>query len=103
MSKYEYKRRDRVYQKATYTGEKAEYKRQKRKELYKSEEAKAKYREKLRAEGKQSKKEQLNELRQKIKAMRQQGFKNIEIAQELSLPSKTLERHITYMRKNGLL
>ena len=103
MSRYEYKRRDRVYQKATYTGEKAEYKRQKRKELYNSEEAKAKYQEKLRAEGKQSKKEQLSELRQKIKAMRQQGFKNIEIAQELSLPSKTLERHITYMRKNGLL
>lgn len=55
------------------------------------------------AEGKKTKKEQLYELRQKIKAMRQQGFKNKEISQELNLPTKTLERHITYMKKNGLL
>lgn len=87
MSKYEYKRRDKVYQRNKYN----------------SEEAKIKYQEKLKAEGKQSKKEQLSELRQKIKALRLQGFKNNEIAQELDLPIKTLERHITYMRKNGLL
>lgn len=107
MSKYEYKRRDRVYQKTMYIGEKAEYKREKAKKrakkMYDSEEAKAKYQEKLREEGKQSKKEQLSALRQKIKALRLQGFKNNEIAQELDIPIKTLERHITYMRKNGLL
>lgn len=103
MSKYEYNRRDRVYQKATYTGEKAEYKREKRKALYDSEEAKKRYKERLKGQGKTTKAEELQELRQKIKAMRQQGFKNKEIAQELSLPSKTLERHITYMKKNGLL
>lgn len=94
MSKYEYKRRDKVYQKVTYTGEKAEYKR----EYYKN-----KYKDQLKAEGKKTKKEQLDELMQKIKAMRQQGFKNKEISQELKVPIKTLERHITYMKKKGLL
>lgn len=94
MSKKEYNRRDRVYQKNTYTGEKAEYKREAAKKVYK---------EKLKEEGKMSKKEQLHEVRQKIKAMRQQGFKNKEIAQELDQPIKTLERHITYMKKKGLL
>ena len=94
MSMYEYKRRDKVYQKATYTGQKAEYKRQKRKQVYQ---------EQLRAEGKQSKKEQLNELRQKIKALRTQGFKNKEICSKLDLAESTFKRHITYMKKNGLL
>ncbi|NFG60036.1 hypothetical protein FC778_15300 [Clostridium botulinum] len=78
MSRKEYNRRDRVYQRN-------------------------KYQEKLKAEGRKSKQEQLHELRQKIKAMRQQGFKNKDIAQELNQPIKTLERHITYMKKNGLL
>lgn len=103
ISKHEQKRRDRVYQKATYVGEKAEYKRKKRVELYDSEKAKIKYREQLKSEGKLTKKEQLDDLRQKIKAMREQGFKNLEIAQELELPIKTLERHISYIKKNGLI
>ena len=95
MSKYEYKRRDRVYQKETYTGEKAEY----RRKYYKN-----KYQEKLKAEGKQSKKEQLNELRQKIKALRQQGFKNKEIMQRLDIASTTtFERHIKYLKEHGLI
>lgn len=78
MSKKEYNRRDRVYQKN-------------------------KYKEKLIKEGKVSKNEQLNALREKIKAFKIKGLKNKEIAQELKLPIKTLERHITYMKKNGLL
>ena len=77
-SKEEYRKRDRAYQKK-------------------------KYREKLIAEGKTTKKEQLDEIRQKIKALKEKGFKNKDIAQELKLPIKTLERHITHMKKNGLL
>ena len=64
---------------------------------------KRKYREQLKEEGKATKKEQLEELRQKIKAFKAKGFKNNEITQELDIPIKTLERHITYMKKNGLL
>ena len=95
MSRKEYNRRDRVYQKNTYIGDKAQYKReiarQRATQMYNSEKAKKDYHERLKEEGKVSKKEQLKEVRQKIKAMRKQGFKNKEIAQELSLATKTLE------------
>ncbi len=79
MSKYEYKRRNNEYNKN-------------------------KYYEKLKEEGKKTKKEQLNELRQKIKAMRQQGFKNKEIMQRLGISSTTtFERHIKYLKEHGLI
>lgn len=94
MSKYEYKRRDKVYQKATYTGEKAEYKR----EYYKN-----KYQEQLKAEGKKTKKEQLQELREKIKALIDKGFKRKDILVKLDLAESTYRRHYRYMKKNGLL
>ncbi|WP_434799215.1 hypothetical protein [Terrisporobacter vanillatitrophus] len=61
------------------------------------------YKDKLKAEGKQSKKEELEQIREKIKSLREKGFKNKDISKVLSLTTKTLERHITYMRKNGLL
>lgn len=61
------------------------------------------YKEKLKEEGKMSKQEELNELRKKIKALKNKGLKNREISQELEVPIKTLERHITYMKKNELL
>lgn len=61
------------------------------------------YKNKLKEEGKISKKEQLKLIYKKIKSLKLEGFKNKEIAQRLSLPTKTLERHITYMKKNGLL
>lgn len=61
------------------------------------------YKDKLKAEGKLSKKEELEQIRSKIKSLREEGFKNKDISKALSLPTKTLERHITYMRKNGLL
>ena len=63
---------------------------------------KTKYKEKLKEEGKMSKKEELEILRKKIRSLRNKGFKNKEISEELDIPIKTLERHITYMRKNGL-
>ncbi|MGP6151675.1 hypothetical protein [Priestia flexa] len=50
-----------------------------------------------------SKQQKIQELRQKIRSLKDKGFKNNDIAQELNLPSKTLERHITQMRKEGLL
>lgn len=61
------------------------------------------YKNKLKSQSKLSKKEELEVLREKIKAFRQKGFKNKEICIELNIPLKTLERYITYMRKNRLL
>ncbi len=60
------------------------------------------YQERLRNQGKLTKKEELDISREKIKALREKGFKNKEISLMLELPIKTLERHITYMKKNGL-
>ena len=96
MSRKEYNRRDRLYQKKNYDSEKAKLK-------YDSEKAKNDYIEKLREKGKMSKQEELKELREKIKALKNKGLKNKEISQELNIPIKTLERHITYMKKNELL
>lgn len=78
ISKAEYKRRDRIYQKKNYQ-------------------------EQLKTQGKLSKKEEISQRRAKIKSLRKQGFKNKEIALILELPIKTLERHITIMKKDGLL
>lgn len=64
---------------------------------------KEKYQIKLKEQGKKTKKEELEETYKKIKSLKLKGFRNKEIAQELSLATKTLERHITYMKKNGLL
>ena len=77
---------------------KNEYKRRHR------EREKNRYLEKLKSEGKMSKKEELEKTRKKIKSLREKGFKNKEIMQKLGITSTTtFERHITYMRKNGLL
>ena len=77
---------------------KIEYKRRHR------EREKNRYLEKLKSEGKMSKKEELEKTRKKIKSLRETGFKNKEIMQKLGITSTTtFERHITYMRKNGLL
>ena len=69
----------------------------------KSKRDKKRYKDKLKVEGKIIKKEELGQIRSKIKSLREEGFKNKDISKALSLPTKTLERHITYMRKNGLL
>lgn len=78
IGKEEYKRRDREYQKN-------------------------KYLEKLNLEGKMTKKEELKILREKIKALREEGLKNKDISSQLNIPLKTLKRHITYMKNNDLL
>ena len=65
---------------------------------------KNKYQEMLKSEGKISKKEELEQIRAKIKSLREQGFKNKEIMQTLGITSTTtFERHISYLKKNGLL
>ena len=88
ISKEEYKRRDRVYHKKNYDSEKA----------------KKNYQEQLKAQGKLMKKEELEIVRNKIKALRLKGFKNKEIMQMLGISSTTtFERHISYLKKNGLL
>ena len=61
------------------------------------------YREKLKLQGKITKKEELELLRAKIKSLRVKGFKNKDICIELDIPLSTLKIHITYMKKNGLL
>ena len=61
------------------------------------------YQEKLKSEGKISKKEELEQIRAKIKSLRVKGFKNKDICIELDLAESTLKRHIKYMKKNGLL
>ncbi|WP_455539840.1 hypothetical protein [Terrisporobacter sp.] len=78
ISKEEYRRRDREYQKNRYVS-------------------------KLKEEGKLTKQEELGILRKKIKAHKEAGLKNNDICDLLNIPLKTLKRHITYMKKNGLL
>lgn len=63
-----------------------------------------KYKNQYRDKVGKSKKEELEEIRQKIKAMREQGLKNKEIMQMLGISSTTtFERHIKYLKTNGLL
>ena len=57
----------------------------------------------VKQDGKLTKKEQIELQREKIKSLREEGFKNKEISQKLNIVQKILERHITYMKKNGLL
>ena len=78
LSEEEYKRRDREYQKE-------------------------KYNEKLKSEGKLTKKEQNEIIRKKIKNLREEGFKIEDIALQLGIGVSTAKRHITFMKKNGLL
>ena len=76
------------------------------KDYYKrnSDDKKKKYQEKLKSEGKISKKEELKILREKIKNLREEGFRNKEIMQMLGITSTTtFERHISYLKKNGLI
>lgn len=56
------------------------------------------YQEKLKAEGKLTKKEQINIQRQKIKSLMQQGFSQKDISKELNIPSRTIERRVKELR-----
>ena len=70
---------------------------------YDSKIAKIEYKNKLKEQGKLSKKEEIELQKKKIKSLREQGLKNKEISQKLDITQKTLERYITNMRKSGLI
>ena len=98
MSKYEYKRRDRVYQKATYIGEKAEYKREQARKRRKQA-----YKEQLKAEGKQTEKDKISQRRLKIKDLIAQGLKQKDICLELDISKITYIRDRKYLKEHGLI
>ena len=56
------------------------------------------YQEKLKADGKLTKKEQINIQRQKIKALLEQGFTQKDISKHLNIPSRTIERRVKELR-----
>lgn len=45
----------------------------------------------------------IQELKRNIADLKRENFTNTTIAKRLNIPLKTLERHITNMRKEGLL
>ena len=87
MSKYEYKRRDRVYQRNKYN----------------SEEAKIKYQEKLKAEGKQTEKDKISQRRAKIKDLLAQGLKQKDICLQLNISKRTCLYDIKYLKEHRLI
>lgn len=87
ISKEEYKRRDRVYQKNKYN----------------SEMAKINYKEKLKVDGKVTEKDKISCRRQKIKAMLEQGFKQKDICSNLNISKRTCIYDIKYLREQGLI
>lgn len=78
ISKSEYKRRDRVYQKN-------------------------KYQRKLKSEGKISEKEKLSQRRGKIKDLLAEGLKQKDICSQLNISKDTYIRDRKYLREQGLI
>lgn len=78
MSKYEYKRRDKVYQKNRYY-------------------------EKLKAEGKQTEKDKISQRRAKIKDLLEQGLKQKDICLQLDISKRTCLYDIKYLKEHGLI
>ena len=54
-------------------------------------------------EGLTQKQQELKVLKDKIKILKNEGLTNKLISEKLSITLKTLERHITKMKKEGLL
>lgn len=71
----------------------------KRKRIYNKEY----YKESLEKAGRTFKQEKLDEVYEKIISLKNKGMKNKDIAIQLELNLKTLERYITKIRKKGLL
>ena len=78
MSKYEYKRRDRVYQKN-------------------------KYYEKLKEEGKLTEKEMISRRREKIKDLLAKGLKQKDICMQLDISKRTCLYDVKYLKEHGLI
>ena len=80
--------------------EKDYYKRNSDKKI---ETEKKKYQEKLRADGKVSKKQEIEKRRQKIKALLEQDFKRKDICSQLDISIKTYKRDISFLKEQGLI
>ena len=89
ISKEEYKRRDREYQKNNYS--------------YDSKKAKEKYKNKLKIEGKLTEKEQIAQRREKIKDLLTKGLKQKEIYMLLNISKRTCINDIKYLKEQGLI
>ena len=68
-----------------------------------NEKSKKRYKEKLKEEGKLTKEQQLQIIYEKIKSLKKQGFKQIDIAEQLHMGVRTVKRHIKTLKENGLL
>lgn len=68
-----------------------------------NEKNKNRYKEKLKEEGKLTKEQQLQIIYEKIKSLKKQGFKQIDIAEQLHMGVRTVKRHIKTLKENGLL
>lgn len=78
-------------------------KREKERYAENKEQVRQRYIDKLKAEGKMSKKEELNMQRQKIKDLLAQGLLQKEISSILNIPMRTVERRINELRKLNLI
>ena len=67
------------------------------------EDEKKKYQEKLRADGKVSKKQEIEKRRKKIKALLEQDFKRKDICSQLDISIKTYKRDISFLKEQGLI
>ena len=87
ISKEEYKRRDREYQKKNYDSEKA----------------KEKYKSKLKKKGKITKEEEISLRRVKIKDLLGKGLKQKGICRQLNISKDTYLRDRKYLKEQGLI
>ncbi len=100
----EYKRRDRLRAKRKYLDNREEILvNAKQKYETNREEIKQKYIGKLHSKGKLLKSEQIYMLRNAIIQLKKNNYKNSDISSILGIPTKTLERHITFLRKQNLM
>lgn len=93
MSKKEYNRRKNIYNKKRY----------KELNIYNSEEAKKKYKEKLREEGKQTEQSIISERREKIKDLLAKGLKQKDICSLLYISKETYKRDRKHLKEQGLI
>ena len=87
ISKEEYKRRDREYQKKNYD----------------SKNARAKYKNKLKQSGKITKEEEISLRRAKIKDLLVKGLKQKDICMQLNISKDTYLRDRKYLKEQGLI
>lgn len=87
ISKDEYRRRDREYQKKNYDSEKA----------------KEKYKDKLKQTGKTTKEEKISQRRAKIKDLLAKGLKQKDISLQVDISKDTYLRDRKYLKEQGLI